>query len=54
MCDPGQKVYETLKAEFSEEALGSLISDENHKAEIKKNLETMFTEGVEVGSEPNQ
>lgn len=48
MCDPGQKVYETLKAEFSEEALGSLISDESHKAQIKKNLELMFTEGVEV------
>ncbi|XP_052091142.1 transient receptor potential cation channel subfamily M member-like 2 isoform X5 [Mytilus californianus] len=45
MVDPGQNVYECLKAEFKEEALGSLMDNEEHKKEIKDKLKIMFEEG---------
>ena len=45
MVEANQNVYECLKAEFKEEALGSLMEDEKYKETIKKRLKTMFEEG---------
>ncbi|CAG2216701.1 NUDT9 [Mytilus edulis] len=45
MVDPGQNVYECLKAEFKEEALGGLMDNEEHKKKIKDKLKIMFEEG---------
>ncbi|XP_063423231.1 transient receptor potential cation channel subfamily M member-like 2 isoform X2 [Mytilus trossulus] len=45
MVDPGQNVYECLKAEFKEEALGGLMDNEEHKKKIKDQLKIMFEEG---------
>ncbi|XP_033724836.1 transient receptor potential cation channel subfamily M member-like 2 isoform X2 [Pecten maximus] len=48
MCEPGQQIHECLKAEFSEEALGSLITNEDHKKELNAKLDMMFKIGKEV------
>lgn len=48
MCEPGQKVSQCLKAEFTEEALGSLIEDSNMEKKIKSDLKIMMEEGEEV------
>ena len=48
MCDPGEKLSNTMKREFMEEALNS---DDIAKEELeiyKNNLATFFSEGVEV------
>ena len=46
--EPGQKVHECLKAEFSEEALGSLVQDDKHKEMLRKQLDEIFASGTEV------
>ena len=51
MCEPGQGVYECLKAEFTEEALGNLIDDEKKQEDIRKKLKFMFESGSEVITE---
>lgn len=51
MVEPGQNVYECLKAEFKEEALGSLMQDENHKSKIRDRLKIMFEEGQLVSQQ---
>ena len=50
MVDPGELVSRTLKREFGEEAMNSLmIQDEQEKKEALKAVDTFFTEsGVEV------
>lgn len=48
MCEPGQKVSQCLKAEFTEEALGSLVEDSNMEEKIKSDLKIMMEEGEEV------
>ncbi|XP_069120927.1 transient receptor potential cation channel subfamily M member-like 2 isoform X1 [Argopecten irradians] len=48
MCEPGQQIYECLKAEFSEEALGSLVQNEDKKKELNEKLDMMFKIGKEV------
>lgn len=48
MCEPGQKVSQCLKAEFTEEALGSLIEDSNMEKKIKSDLKIMMEEGEEI------
>lgn len=48
MCEPGQKVSQCLKAEFTEEALGSLVEDSNMEEKIKSDLNIMMEEGEEV------
>ncbi|XP_021362499.1 transient receptor potential cation channel subfamily M member 2-like isoform X2 [Mizuhopecten yessoensis] len=48
MCEPGQQIHECLRAEFSEEALGSLINNEDHKKELNTKLDKMFKIGKEV------
>lgn len=50
MCEPGQKVSQCLKAEFTEEALGSLVEDSNMEEKIKSDLKIMMEEGEEVHS----
>lgn len=53
MVDPGQNVYECLKAEFKEEALGGLMDNEEHKKKIKDKLKIMFEEGELVNNKKN-
>ncbi|XP_011433265.3 transient receptor potential cation channel subfamily M member-like 2 isoform X3 [Magallana gigas] len=48
MCEPGQKVSQCLKAEFTEEALGSLVEDSNMEEKIKSDLKIMMEEGEEI------
>lgn len=48
MCEPGQKVSQCLKAEFTEEALGSLVKDSNMEEKIKSDLNIMMEEGEEI------
>ncbi|XP_078332506.1 transient receptor potential cation channel subfamily M member-like 2 isoform X3 [Crassostrea virginica] len=48
MCEPGQKVSQCLKAEFTEEALGSLINDNQMADKIKSDLKYMMEHGEEV------
>ncbi|XP_071942447.1 transient receptor potential cation channel subfamily M member-like 2 isoform X2 [Antedon mediterranea] len=48
MVEPGQKVSETLKREFSEEALGQLSKSEEERAEIGEHIKTLFSNGIEI------
>jgi hypothetical protein len=48
MCEPGQKVFQCLKAEFTEEALGSLVNDQSMKDRINRDLQYMLEHGEEV------
>ncbi|XP_062614395.1 transient receptor potential cation channel subfamily M member-like 2 isoform X2 [Saccostrea cucullata] len=48
MCEPGQKVSQCLKAEFTEEALGTLINDQTMKDKINKDLQYMLDHGEEI------
>ena len=50
---PGQQCHMCLKAEFSEEALGSLMQDEEERKNIKEKLNAIFAVGQEV-SETNK
>ncbi|XP_061167153.1 transient receptor potential cation channel subfamily M member-like 2 [Saccostrea echinata] len=48
MCEPGQKVSQCLKAEFTEEALGTLVNDQTMKDKINKDLQYMLDHGEEI------
>ena len=48
MVDPGEVVSETLKREFMEEALNSLMLAESDKDDLKKKIELLFKHGDEV------
>ncbi|XP_077993111.1 transient receptor potential cation channel subfamily M member-like 2 [Glandiceps talaboti] len=48
MVEPGQLVSQTLKAEFSEEALGKLAKSEAEIKEISERLDKFFQNGIEV------
>jgi hypothetical protein len=48
MCDPGEKVSQTLKREFMEEATDSTGSNNSKTAEIAKHLNSLFEKGIEV------
>ena len=48
MRDPGEKVSQTLKREFMEEALNVLKLDEDEKQKIAKRLSQFFEDGTEV------
>ena len=48
MVEPGDVVSETLKREFTEEALGALDKSEEEIATVRKKIEDLFDHGVEV------
>jgi ADP-ribose pyrophosphatase len=48
MCDPGEKISNTMKREFMEEALNSNEISDEELTEFKSKLSTFFSEGVEV------
>ena len=47
MVDPGEKITQTLKREFMEEATNSNELTDDQKDEIKKNLDKLFKDGKE-------
>lgn len=48
MCDPGEKVSNTMKREFMEEALNSEEMSPDQLNQYKTKLAAFFKEGVEV------
>ena len=48
MCDPGEKVSQTLKREFMEEATDSLGLSESERKKIDEHLSDLFENGQEV------
>lgn len=48
MCDPGEAISLTLKREFMEEAANSLEKTEEMNEKIKRKLEKIFNQGVEI------
>jgi hypothetical protein len=48
MCDPGEKVSNTMRREFMEEALSSDTMTRMELIEYKNQLNEFFSEGVEV------
>lgn len=50
MCDPGEKISQTLKREFMEEATDSTGKNKAKLNEIENHLSLFFENGVEVSS----
>jgi hypothetical protein len=48
MCDPGEKISQTLKREFMEEATDSTGKNKSSIKEIEEHLNSLFENGVEV------
>lgn len=48
MCDPGEKVSQTLKREFMEEATDCLGSNEAQRKQIEEHLKEFFENGNEI------
>lgn len=48
MCDPGEKISQTLKREFMEEATDSMGSNKSNLKEIDNHLSSFFEKGVEI------
>ncbi|XP_033100603.1 transient receptor potential cation channel subfamily M member-like 2 [Anneissia japonica] len=48
MVEPGQVVSETLRREFSEEALGQMTKCAEEKATMAENIEKLFANGIEI------
>lgn len=48
MCDPGEKISQTLKREFMEEALNSDSMSKEDQEEYRTKLNTLFKDGLEV------
>lgn len=48
MCDPGEKLSNTMKREFMEEALNSDSMNPEQLEEYKTKLNNLFKEGIEV------
>lgn len=45
MVEPGETISQTLKAEFSEEALGKLDKSPEESEEIKHHMDKIFQDG---------
>lgn len=45
MVEPGETISQTLKAEFSEEALGKLDKTPEESEEIKRHMDKIFQDG---------
>jgi ADP-ribose pyrophosphatase len=48
MCDPGEKISQTLKREFMEEATDCLGANQEARSSIEDHLNHLFENGVEV------
>lgn len=48
MCDPGEKISQTLKREFMEEATDCLGQNQSERQQIENHLNSLFENGVEV------
>ena len=48
MCDPGEKISQTLKREFMEEATDSTGANKSSISQIEEHLSSLFENGVEV------
>ena len=48
MCDPGEKVSQTLKREFMEEATDSTSTNKSKTTQIGEHLNSLFEKGIEV------
>jgi ADP-ribose pyrophosphatase len=48
MCDPDEKVSQTLKREFMEEALNSLRMTDTEKLNLETRLKSFFDDGREI------
>jgi hypothetical protein len=48
MCDPGEKISQTLKREFMEEATDSTGINKESVKEIENHLKDLFDNGIEV------
>ena len=48
MCDPGEKISQTLKREFMEEATDCLGSNESARQQIEEHLKEFFENGIEI------
>ena len=51
MCDPGEKISQTLKREFMEEATDSTGANKSSIKQIEEHLSSLFENGVEVSIE---
>jgi ADP-ribose pyrophosphatase len=54
MCDPGEKISQTLKREFMEEATDCLGSNQDSREQIEHHLTSLFENGVEVSNRPRR
>lgn len=48
MCDPGEKISQTLKREFMEEATDCLGKNSQSREKIENQLGDFFENGIEV------
>lgn len=48
MVDPGENISRTLKREFGEESLNSLVADEQEKQRMQTLIDEVFAKGVEI------
>jgi ADP-ribose pyrophosphatase len=48
MCDPGEKISQTLKREFMEEATDSTGANKSSIEKIEAHLNSLFENGVEI------
>ena len=48
MVEPGQQISTTLKKEFMEEALAGLEMKEDEREKLKRQVDGLFQEGIEV------
>ena len=48
MLGTNEPVSKCLKTEFTEEALGTLMDDEEQRTKIQSKLDELFSNGVEV------
>jgi hypothetical protein len=48
MVEPGEQISTTLKKEFMEEALAGLDMNDEEREELKRQVDGLFQEGIEV------
>ena len=54
MVEPGEQVSETLRKEFTEEALAKLEMNEDKRKQISEKIAFLFRNGVEVSFMKNK
>ena len=48
MLGTNEPVFKCLKTEFTEEALGTLMDDEEQRTRIQTKVDELFANGIEV------